>query len=65
MLVLPERSSTERQRVAFEAAEQEMSPGEPAHVVGADDDAREIPHGIRHASFELEEVGTERLLASG
>jgi hypothetical protein len=35
MLVLPKRSATERQRVAFEAAEQEPSTREPTHIVGA------------------------------
>ena len=42
--------------MAFEAAEQEASTREPAHVVGAHDDAREVPDGIRHASFEPEDV---------
>src|SRR6266850_373371 len=56
VLVSPERTTTERQRVAFEAAEQEVSAREPAHAVGAHDDAREIPDRIHHASFEPEDV---------
>src|SRR5258705_6226058 len=56
VLVSPERTPAERQRVAFEAAEQEASTREPAHVVGADDDAREIPDRIRDASFEPQDV---------
>ena len=56
VLVSPELTSTERQRVAFEAAEQEASTREPAHIVGAHDDAREIPDRIRNASFEPEYV---------
>ena len=56
VLVSPERTPTERQRVAFDAAEQEASTREPAHVVGAHDDAREIPDRIRHASLEPEDV---------
>src|SRR6476661_9734017 len=54
VLVSPERTPTKRQRVAFEAAEQEASTRNPADVVGAHDDAREIPDRIRHASFEPE-----------
>jgi hypothetical protein len=54
--VSPERTTTERQRVAFEAAEQKASTREPAHAVGAHDDARELPDRIRHASFEPEDV---------
>jgi len=56
VLVSPERTPTERQRVAFDAAEQEASTREPAHGVGADDDAREIPDRIRDASFEPQDV---------
>src|SRR5260370_8160361 len=56
VLVSPERTPAECQRVAFEAAEQEASTREPAHVVGAHDDAGEIPDRIRHASFEREYV---------
>src|SRR5687767_4622970 len=56
VLVSPERTPTERHRVAFEAAEQEASTRDPADVVGAHDDAREIPDRIRHASFEPEDV---------
>jgi hypothetical protein len=56
VLVSPELTPTERPRVAFEAAEQEVSTREPAHVVGAHDDAREVPDGIRHASFEPKDV---------
>jgi len=56
VLVLPKRSATERQRVAFEAAEQEASTGEPTHGVGADDDGREIADRIGQPSFEREEV---------
>ena len=56
VLVSPELTPTERQGVAFEATEQEASTREPAHVVGAHDDAREIPNRIRHASFEPEYV---------
>lgn len=49
VLVSPERTTTECQRLALEAPEQEASTGEPAHVVGAHDDAQEIPNRIRHA----------------
>src|SRR5215470_19677892 len=42
MLVSPERTPADRQRVAFEAPEQETSAGEPAHIVGAHDHTREI-----------------------
>ena len=56
VLVSPERTPADRQRVAFEAAEQEATTREPAHVVGAHDDAREIPDRIGHASFEPEDV---------
>ena len=52
VLVSPERTTTERQRVALEAPEQEASTREPAHVVGAHD-AREIPNRIRHAREAL------------
>jgi hypothetical protein len=56
MLVLPKRRVTKRQRVAFEATEQEPSTREPTHVESAEDDAREIPDCIGQASFEREEV---------
>lgn len=56
VLVSPERPPTERQRVAFEATEQEASTGEATHVVGAHDDARKIPNRLRHARFEPEHV---------
>src|SRR5215470_3829203 len=56
MLVSPERTPADRQRVAFEAPEQEASAGEPAHIVGAHDDTREIADRIRHASFEPEDI---------
>src|SRR5260370_19312136 len=56
VLVSPERTPAECQRVAFEAAEQEASTRDPADVVRAHDDAREIPDRIRHASFEPEYV---------
>src|SRR5260370_12040327 len=56
VLVSPERTPAECQRVAFEAAEQEASTRDPADVVGAHDAAREIPDRIRHASFEPEDV---------
>jgi hypothetical protein len=38
--------------VAFEAAQQERSTGESPHIVGAKDDAREIPDHIGHTGFE-------------
>ena len=53
VLVSPERTTTERQRVALEAPKQEASTREPAHVVGAHDDARDIPNRIRHAREAL------------
>ena len=53
VLVSTERTTTERQRVALEAPEQEASTRESAHVVGAHDDAREIPNRIRHAREAL------------
>jgi hypothetical protein len=56
MLVSPKRSATERQRVAFEATEQEPSTREPTHIVGAEDDARQIPDCIRHTCFEREDL---------
>src|SRR5688572_24128611 len=36
MLVLPNRCPAKRQRVAFEATEQEPSTREPVHIVGAE-----------------------------
>jgi hypothetical protein len=56
MLVLSKRSATVRQRVAFEAAEQELSTREPTHIVGAEDDAREIPDCIGHTRFERDDL---------
>jgi hypothetical protein len=56
MLVLSKRSATERQRVAFEAAEQERSTREPTHIVGAENDARQIPDYIGHTRFEREDL---------
>jgi hypothetical protein len=56
MLVLSKRSATVCQRVAFEAAEQELSTREPTHIVGAEDDAREIPDCIGHTRFEREDL---------
>jgi hypothetical protein len=57
MLVLPKRSATKRQRVAFEATEQEPSTREPTHIVGAEDDARKIPDCIGYTRFEREDLG--------
>ena len=56
MLVQPKRSATQRQRVAFEATEQELSAREPTHIVGAEDDARQVPDGIGHTRFEREDL---------
>src|SRR5687768_14875293 len=56
MLVQPKRSATERQRVAFEATEQEPSTREPTHIVGAEHDARQIPDCIGHTRFEREDL---------
>jgi hypothetical protein len=56
MLVLPKRSATEGQRVAFEATEQERSTREATHIVGAEDDARQIPDCIGHTRFEREDL---------
>ena len=56
MLVLSKRSATERQRVAFEATEQERSAREPTHIVRAENDAREIPDCIGHTRFEREDL---------
>src|SRR5688572_20515486 len=56
MLVQPKRSATKRQRVAFEATEQEPSTREPTHVVGAEHDARQIPDCIGHTRFEREDL---------
>ena len=56
MLVVPQRTTTERQRVAFEAAQQELPTGESPHIVGAKDDAREIPDRVGDASVEREDV---------
>ena len=52
MLVLPEGATAERQRVAFEAAQQELSTRESPHVVSAKNDAREILDRLGHAGFE-------------
>ena len=56
VLVLAKRSATERQRVAFEASEKQLSTREPTHIVGAEDDARQIPDCIGHTRFEGEDV---------
>jgi hypothetical protein len=56
MLVVPERSATERQRVAFEATEQERSTRQPPHIVSAEDDARQIPDRAGHTRFEREDL---------
>jgi hypothetical protein len=56
VLVYPKRSATERQRVAFEAPEQERSAREPTHIVGTEDDARQIPDCIGHTRFEREDL---------
>ena len=42
--------------MAFEATEQEPSTREPTHIVGAEDDARQIPDCIRHTRFEREDL---------
>ena len=42
--------------MAFEATEQEPATGEPTHIVGAEDDARQIPDCIGHTRFEREDV---------
>ena len=52
MLVLSKRSATKRQRVAFESTEQERSAREPTHIVGAEDDARQVPDCIGHTRLE-------------
>ena len=52
MLVSSKRRATERQRVAFEATEQEPSTREPTHIVGAENDARQVPDGIGHTRLE-------------
>jgi len=65
MLVLSKRSATERERVALEATEQEPSTREPTHIVGAEDDARQVPDCIGHTRFEREDLslgGPARLL---
>jgi hypothetical protein len=56
MLVMSKRSATERQRVAFEATEQERSAREPTHVVGTQDDARQAPDCIGDTRFEREDL---------
>ena len=56
MLVLSKRSATERQRVAFEATEQERSAREPTHIVGTEDDARQVPDCIGHTRLEREDL---------
>jgi len=56
MLVLPKRSATKRQRVAFEATEQERSAREPTHIVGTEDDARQVPDCIGHTRLEREDL---------
>jgi hypothetical protein len=56
MLVLPNRWAAKRQRVALEATEQEPSTREPAHIVGAEHDARQIPDCIGHTRFEREDL---------
>ena len=56
VLVLPKRSATKRERVAFEATEQEPSTREPTHIVGAEDDARQVPDCIGHTRFEREDL---------
>ena len=53
VLVSPERTTTERQRVELEAPEQEASTQGPAPVVGAQDNAQAIPNRIRHAREAL------------
>ena len=45
--------------MAFEATEPEPATGEPTHIVGAEDDAREIPDGVGHARFEREDVSLD------
>ena len=56
MLVLPERTSAEDQRVAFETTEQEPSTGQSLHVVGTQDDARQLSDCVSQARFEREDV---------
>ena len=56
MLVLPNRCPAKRQRVAFEATEQEPSTREPVHIVGAEHEARQIPDCIGHTRFEREDL---------
>ena len=56
VLVSPERTPAERQRVALEAAEQEASTCYSTDIVGAHDDARKVPDRIRDTSFEPEYV---------
>ena len=46
--------------MAFQAAQQELSTGESPRVVGAKNDAREIPDRIRHTGFERENVSLGR-----
>ena len=42
--------------MAFEAPEQELSAREPTHIVGTEDDARQIPDCIGHTRFEREDL---------
>jgi hypothetical protein len=42
--------------VAFEATEQERSAREPTHIVGTEDDARQVPDCIGHTRFEREDL---------
>ena len=56
MLVSSKRSAPKRQRVTFEATEQERSTREPTHIVGAEDHARQIPDCIGYTRFERENL---------
>jgi hypothetical protein len=56
MFVLSKRSATKRQRVAFEATEQQRSAREPTHIIGTEDDARQVPDCIGHTRFEREDL---------
>jgi hypothetical protein len=42
--------------VAFEATEQERSAREPTHIVGTEDDARQVPDCIGHTRLEREDL---------
>jgi hypothetical protein len=55
-LVVAQPSATKRQRVAFEATEQERSAREATHIVGTEDDARQVPDSIGHTRFEREDL---------